>query len=870
MDATVRNRRRPSAARTVGRDSSGGTPVNLRTLRVAGYRFRTTLARRRGGYVALILLVGLVGGLAMGSVAGARRTQASFPAYMASTRPSELQGVTGLFTPGGGPFSAGYNPSIIHTVAGLPHVDSVNSAVGLNTLLLGPGVAPVNPPSLPAQAAEGIGLVGTFGLHHDQVSVLQGRLPTGRQEMVMSPHTASLYRVQVGDHLRFAVYTNNQTYRRGFGTSAVPPHAIVEATLVGIVVSNTQVVEDDADVAGNTNIMAFSPADTAPLLGCCAYFTQTGIGIDGGSRFTPMVLAEIGRSLHNGLVRFQAAPTAAIVDKAERAIKPESIALAVFGLICGLAALLIGAQLIGRQLRLLTDDLAIERALGADRAMTVSDGLIGVVGSTLAGAVLAVVVAVAVSPLAPLGPARFVDPTPGVAFDWTVLGLGALVLVGILGSVALIVAYRLAPGRSVPGGARGVMPIHHRSALAGMAAGSGLPESAVTGIRFALEPGSGRNAVPVRSAILGAALAVIVVVATVTFGASLNTLVSRPALYGWNWDYALTGVDGSSIPRAQAAGLLDRTGSVAAWSGVYYFTVLLDGAQVPVIAAAPGASVAPPLLTGHQVYTDGQVVLGRATLDQLHKRVGDTVRFDNGVDPSRTLRIVGTATMPTINNGGNQHTEIGTGALLSDHLFSGRLLNSNGVPPAQEGPNAILVRVHGGSGSPSAMRALQRIARATSTPLDNGITVVSVQRPAEIVNYRSMGSTPAILGVGLAAGAVAALSLTLVASVRRRRRELALMKTLGFTHRQLAAAVAWQSTVAVALGTLAGVPLGIITGRQLWILFAQEIDVVPTATVPTATVILIAVGALVLANLVAAFPGRVAARTPTAVLLRSE
>jgi ABC-type lipoprotein release transport system permease subunit len=88
-----------------------------------------------------------------------------------------------------------------------------------------------------------------------------------------------------------------------------------------------------------------------------------------------------------------------------------------------------------------------------------------------------------------------------------------------------------------------------------------------------------------------------------------------------------------------------------------------------------------------------------------------------------------------------------------------------------------------------------------------------VQHPTEIVNYRSMGTTPALLGVGLAAGAVVALGLTLVASVRRRRRDLALLKTFGFTQRQLAAVVAWQSTVAVALGTIVGVPLGVILGR---------------------------------------------------------
>ena len=65
--------------------------------------------------------------------------------------------------------------------------------------------------------------------------------------------------------------------------------------------------------------------------------------------------------------------------------------------------------------------------------------------------------------------------------------------------------------------------------------------------------------------------------------------------------------------------------------------------------------------------------------------------------------------------------------------------------------------------------------------------MLSVQRPAEIVNYRSMGATPAILGAALAVGAISALVLTLTSSVRRRRRDLALLKALGFTRRQLAA-----------------------------------------------------------------------------------
>jgi len=148
--------------------------------------------------------------------------------------------------------------------------------------------------------------------------------------------------------------------------------------------------------------------------------------------------------------------------------------------------------------------------------------------------------------------------------------------------------------------------------------------------------------------------------------------------------------------------------------------------------------------------------------------------------------------------------------------------------------------------------------------------MVNVQRPAQIINYRSLGSTPTVLGGALAAGAVVALGLTLIASVRRRRRNLALLKVLGCTHGQLAVAIVWQSTVAVGIGTIVGVPLGILSGRFLWDLFAREINAVPQPTVPVLSIVLIVVGALVLANVIAAIPGRIAARTPTALLLRAE
>jgi ABC-type lipoprotein release transport system permease subunit len=150
------------------------------------------------------------------------------------------------------------------------------------------------------------------------------------------------------------------------------------------------------------------------------------------------------------------------------------------------------------------------------------------------------------------------------------------------------------------------------------------------------------------------------------------------------------------------------------------------------------------------------------------------------------------------------------------------------------------------------------------------MSVLPAQRPADIANYRSMTTTPAVLGAALGSGAVIALGLTLTASVRRRRRDLALLKTLGFARRQLAATIAWQSSVAVLIGTVVGITTGIAIGRLLWNTFAHEIDAVPAPAVPATAIVSLALGALLLANIVAAVPGRLAARTPPASLQRAE
>jgi hypothetical protein len=839
--------------------------MNGPVLRVAWYRFRTTFRHRWSGYLALAVLIGLVGGVALGSLTAARRTYASYPNLLASTNPSDLLVL---------PQTNGPEPGLVHELARLPHVRSAEAGEQITAVTLTPAG------QISTVLITQVELVASpDGLFSDQdrLTITQGRAanPARADEVVATNEAAAVLGLHVGSRIPVGIQqgynaTNPQDFRK------------TDLTVVGIGVLGIQLVHDDIDT-NRAGFLVGTPALLREYESCCAFNSYDGLQLDGGSRSDVPVEQEYERLVDNpanGYGQLVIYDTAAIEAEAQQAIRPEAIALAVFGVIALVAALVIGTQSISRQLYSGAGQAEVLRALGAAPAATMADGLLGVVGAAVAGSLLAAAVAVGLSPLSLFGPVRQVVQAPGIDVDWTVLGPGMLVLALVLGLVAAAVAYRLAPHRA----ARRVRAAGRGSGVVAAALAAGLPASGEAGLRFALEQGRGRTAVPVRSVMAGTVLAVAVGIATLTFGTSLSTLISHPALYGWNFDYALYSIDGyGPIPLRWASPLLARDPDVAASTGVYFAAVQIDGQTVPAMATPVPAAITPRPLTGTALAGPGQIVLGPATLDQLRKRVGDTVTVSEGqIVPPVRLRIAGTAALPTIGDVIGVHASLSTGAIFSTQALPPRDLTQYGPV---SGPNAMFIRLRTGVSPAAGLRSLEQIAgqlnRDMTSPLATNIfgdigrylqavSVLPVQRPAEIVNYKTMGAMPAILAGGLAAGAVAGLGLTLIASVRRRRRDFALLKTLGFTRGQLAAAVAWQSTVIAVVGLVIGVPVGIAAGRWLWLAFAHELSAVPDPVIPAGSIALAVVAALVLANLVAALPGRAAARTPAAIVLRAE
>lgn len=820
---------------------------------------RAELRLRWRVLAALAVLLGVIGGVVLTVAAGARRTDTAYPRLLQWANAAQVD--LSYRAPGwSGP------PGYYAALARLPQVASLSTAVLYNVVL------PVRH-GLPTTSVQAMASPDrALGVSADRVKILQGQMfsPAAVGQAVIDPQLAAVEHLRPGDTLHLlGVPANPRTGAPDLGR-AVPLAFRVSA----VAVFDTEVVSDTRS-ANYGPVALLSPLFAAtPVARSIIYGRQVGVRLRPGASITTFLNAASSADPGSMPSVTNLSDEVAVT---QRAIRPDAIALAAFAALAGLIALVIIGQLLARQLILDAAEFPILRALGMTRGQLACLSLARLAVVTVAGAVIAVAVTAAASPLMPIGPARLAEPHPGVEVNLAVLAAGFAAIAVLPLAVLVPVAWRAA---ARAGGPLGVAepPAPAGASRLGSALGlaGSVPSSA--GVRMAFQPGYGRAAVPVRSALAGMTMAIAAVVAALVFGASLIALVSTPHRYGQNWDQVLD-LEYQGVSAAVGAKVLSAEPAITGYAAGDYSQLTVNGRAVAVVGIGPHRGPGFfTLLAGHPPVGPGQIVLGAQTLRAVHRRLGQTVQVvinhadgSAGSDVPITMRIVGVAVFPLFTPAAQTATDLGTGAAVSAPLLSALSglgpqigCNSNGTCY-----NFFLIRYQPGTDLHAAAARLTRAVTAAGiAPLTS--LVYGDQRPGDIVRYAGVRDTPLVLAAVLALLAAAMLAHVLLTGVRRRRRDLAVLKTLGLTRAQLVKVVSWQASALATVALLAGLPLGVLAGRWSWELFAGAAGVAGQADIPLPLVLLAIPAVLLLANLIAAGPGWAAAQTRAALTLRSE
>jgi hypothetical protein len=797
---------------------------------------RAEWRRRQRAWLALALLVAIVGGVVLAAAAAGRRTESAFPSFVAAH----------------GFDAAVYTATPWPSRVRFGEVTSLSELIGLDT---GQPTCHCTHPVNPTDFGVIYAPPGARSLY----KLVSGRLPNpSAPDQVLASFTLQQdYGVHLGTVVQVPIYSSRQAaaFNNAIGAPPQPDGPVVAFHVVGFEATEYEFPSGAAPSYDLYTTPAFARMVLPRTAFGYVYAVRLRHGAADLARFDNQVRA-LGASASN---------EDTVLASVEASIHPQAIgwwALAALAAIVGLAVL---GQALVRQSIAEGEDYPTMAALGADRRQLLALGMARNLVVGLLGAVGALVVATALSPLAPLGEARAAEASAGVMFDSFVL------LPGVLATVVLVLVLGVWPAlraaRALPSDGRARAP--RPSVLVEGLAALGTPPSAVIGVRNAFERRCGGEAtVPVGPAVLGAVFAVIALCGTGVFGASLSHLTATPRLYGDDFQLNFTDPNGSGPDPA----LLQRLEHDPAVSGITEGSAIEIAVDKVAVGAVVATAVRGKLLLssvdGHTPYGDGQIGLGSTTMRQVGAHLGSVVRVTvptpRGGTRAVPFQVVSQISFPVL--GGV--ASLGSGAALTVAGYEKAVCpfgpsRSACLRALRSGPTSggLLVSVVAGRRGQAALNYYLGSYRS--------ITALPIT-PTSLVNFGEAVNFPLIFGGMLAVSGAATLVHLLVVSVSRRRREMGLLKALGFVNGQIVASVAWQATALALVGIVVGVPLGTVLGGRVWDAFAGNLGAVPVAVVPWWLIAGIVLGIVVVADLLAVAPALAARRSRPQQLLRAQ
>lgn len=790
-------------------------------------RYRSSFRSNWRAWATLAALTGVALSLAVAAVSDARRTDSALPRAIEAGR--------------GGDVTVSGNQTAMGRASALTYLDEVERLpqVTQSTRTSGVYLAEV---SADGKIGERLSFGSAVGKLIDRPSpnglellrILDGRLPaTDRaDEVVVNPEFRRVTGWDVGDRMTSLRLFRLEDFDGEFNpgpTKGTP----LDLTIVGI----GRMPYELFDAAEERQPQVYLLPPFSHAYPDSTYYVSSILKVPGGDA----AIGDLRSSVETVAARYAGAQVLLSVsrdgrDAVQESIRPQVTAIWLVAAVLGLAAALLSAQAVGRQISQHNRDTAALRALGmSPRDLGVLAMLHGVT-IALGASAISVPLSLMSSLFTPLGSTRDIEPSPGLRFDPGATGVGVILIIVALSAASWVSAMRLARSSRpiVDGRATGGEP-RRPSRLVAMLAHTGLPPTVVTGSRFALQAGRQTSTAPVRSVLSSITVAVATVGAALSFASSLDQLLHVPQRYGWNWDVEVSSVFGP-VPDEAVEAIRQRP-EVAAIAAFAYGNIRIgDQAVAAVSVDQLDGTVFPTMTEGRIPQGESDLVLGALTLRSIGRSIGDRVEVDTG-HGSRTMTIVGTATFPSLGQTRTSNMGLGRGAATGGSVFKASDEPGAGIY------NGVFVRLDPTLDRAAAIGSL-RAFLAEQGCTDSGCFLTD-GKPDRLAGYESLG--PIWLPFALALGVMFAISLAhgIATTTRARRRELAILSALGLTRRQAGHVAIWQAATIVTTATIIGLPLGIIASNALWGAFSDRLGVRPHPSIPVLQLLVVSLAVAV-------------------------